>query len=631
MDISLLLKNESESVINTIKGGKNYVIQQSKLEGITTKLFLERFRNHRTKKASISIISSKEDAISILNYFSGDVYKIGLLFSMNENRAKTHIGKLLLSDDEFKTLYLDKNLSYEQIVKTIGFPNIVTREHLKNRNKSLRLVKTVEQSMSGIHEYMNDKSRMSAAQVKRERTNTKKYGNPFPLQNDKVKQKLVSTNLKKYGVKNTALVPEFKEKRLETTRNRWGAENYTSSAYFREEQLYKTFNETPYVKTVKEAVMLLTNKENGEISDDLHQLLRSIDSNGKFTLKDISKIVGIPYSYLDGAPGAPGTINLQMNHDIIYTNRRGLENDIYEFVDSLGVNITSNKLYKELGGLQLDFYIPEYKLGIEFNGSYYHATDGSSRGVTKKYHQIKTKLARENMGISLFHIWEYDWNNTTRKEIIKSQLRYKFHKGIKSIYARKTELKEISSKCAREFFNKNHIQGGEGSEGTFRYGLFIGDELISAMTFGKRYTGNHDWELIRFANKLNTSVVGGASKLLKFFEKNHKGEIIMSYANNDFGLSEGSSMYSRLGFSYIKTTQPGYHWIKLKTGEVINRQKVMPKNLVLYVEGRRKPPFINASKDFRKENQNETEAEYMVRNGFVRVYNAGNDLYEKRV
>ena len=33
---------------------------------------------------------------------------------------------------------------------------------------------------------------------------------------------------------------------------------------------------------------------------------------------------------------------------------------------------------------------------------------------------------------------------------------------------------------------------------------------------------NHkqQWELVRFCNKLNTRVVGGASKLLKYFIKN---------------------------------------------------------------------------------------------------------------
>jgi hypothetical protein len=38
------------------------------------------------------------------------------------------------------------------------------------------------------------------------------------------------------------------------------------------------------------------------------------------------------------------------------------------------------------------------------------------------------------------------------------------------------------------------------------------------MTFGKpRFNKNYEYELVRFASKLGTKVIGGAGKLLKYF------------------------------------------------------------------------------------------------------------------
>jgi hypothetical protein len=40
------------------------------------------------------------------------------------------------------------------------------------------------------------------------------------------------------------------------------------------------------------------------------------------------------------------------------------------------------------------------------------------------------------------------------------------------------------------------------------------------MTFGKcRFDKKHEWELLRFCNKLGCHVPGAASRLLKHFEK----------------------------------------------------------------------------------------------------------------
>jgi hypothetical protein len=66
-------------------------------------------------------------------------------------------------------------------------------------------------------------------------------------------------------------------------------------------------------------------------------------------------------------------------------------------------------------GFDIDTFVPELKLGIEFNGTYWHSLEGLSRGRKhwpkedlKKYHQLKNRWFRSK-GINILHIKQKDW------------------------------------------------------------------------------------------------------------------------------------------------------------------------------------------------------------------------------
>ena len=83
-------------------------------------------------------------------------------------------------------------------------------------------------------------------------------------------------------------------------------------------------------------------------------------------------------------------------------------------------------------------------------------------------------------------------------------------------------------------------------------------------------------ELLRFANKLGTDVIGGASRLLKkFIRDNSDVEEIVSYADRRW--SDGS-LYEKLGFSLDSTTDPSYFYIV--NGHCENRMKYQKCKLV---------------------------------------------------
>jgi len=156
-----------------------------------------------------------------------------------------------------------------------------------------------------------------------------------------------------------------------------------------------------------------------------------------------------------------------------------------------------------------------------------------------------------------------------------------------------------------KFLEQNHIQGSVGSQ--IKIGLYYNDELVSLMNFskprinigGKKEEGTY--ELIRFSNKLNTTVVGGASKLLKYFERNYNPKEIISYADRRW--SQGN-LYTQLGFDFIHFSQPNYFYVKSKRRE--NRF------------GYRKSILVKQGFD-----KNKTEKEIMQERGFNRIYDCG--------
>ena len=112
-------------------------------------------------------------------------------------------------------------------------------------------------------------------------------------------------------------------------------------------------------------------------------------------------------------------------------------------------------------------------------------------------------------------------------------------------------MERVDFRDCKDFLNRNHIQGS--SRASIYLALKYRDEIVSVMTFTKKrgMMGNRikidgEWELSRFCNLIHTVVVGGASKLLKYFKDNFNWESIYSFSSND--ISNGH-LYEMLGFS----------------------------------------------------------------------------------
>jgi len=98
------------------------------------------------------------------------------------------------------------------------------------------------------------------------------------------------------------------------------------------------------------------------------------------------------------------------------------------------------------------------------------------------------------------------------------------------------------------------------------------------MTFdnieGRKKMETDAWNLSRFCNKLNTNVIGGASKLLSYFIKKYNPVRIISYADMDW--SKGN-LYEKLGFSLKSELSPDYQYVI--NGKRVNKRKFSKSNL----------------------------------------------------
>lgn len=74
-----------------------------------------------------------------------------------------------------------------------------------------------------------------------------------------------------------------------------------------------------------------------------------------------------------------------------------------------------------LDGKEIDIYIPELKIGIEYNGSSYHASEGAIYdNKPKNYHQNKFLKAKQK-GVHLISVFDIDWYND--RDIVKSTIK----------------------------------------------------------------------------------------------------------------------------------------------------------------------------------------------------------------
>lgn len=285
-----------------------------------------------------------------------------------------------------------------------------------------------------------------------------------------------------------------------------------------------------------------------------------------------------------------------------------IENKIQKYLEKNNIIFEKNNR-SILNGLEIDFYIPEFKVGIECNGIFWHS---ELAGKDKKYHLSKTEMSNKS-GIFLIHIFENEINEKWR--IVESRLNSIFKRNKRRIYGRQCTVKFISKKEKTKFLNKYHLQGDCGS--CLEVGLFYKNRLVSVMSFGKlrlalgQKNQEKSFELIRYSSNFNFYIIGGASKMLKFFEKEINPKTVVSYSDRRWSVGE---IYKILGFELVKCTKPNYHYFKRGSANLYHRfsfrKSVLDKKLKIF---------------------DKTKSEWynMRQNGWNRIWDCGHLKFKK--
>jgi hypothetical protein len=443
---------------------------------------------------------------------------------------------------------------------------------------------------------------------KKQETNVRLYGS-HPMHNPELKQKQLDTCIAKYGTTNVFGSEYGKKKLRETHMAKYGVDNPSKNSQIieriREDAIERYRNNKEEILEKRKKTCM--ENYNVEWNSQRHLSLDSIEK-----MHDIEYIMhqhfelGKPCNQIAkelGCSTIPIFQTLENNglSPIRNSSSTG-EQQLHDFIKS----IISDEIIKNdrtiLKPKEIDIYIPTRGIAFEYNGIYWHS---ELHGKTKEYHVDKIDSC-EKQNIRLIQIFEPEW--FTKQEIVKSRIRNIFGLS-KKIFARKCKIVELTSAIANKFIDENHIQGK--CSASVYIGLEYENQLVAVASYSKsRFSKKYEWELIRFCNLLDYTVVGGFSKINTYFKNKYKPTSIVSYADRRWSVG---NLYESCGFTLVHHSQPNYSYFHSKNVEVLFSRQQFQKHLL-----KNKLPVFD---------ENLTEWGNMKANGYNRIWDSGNRVY----
>lgn len=305
---------------------------------------------------------------------------------------------------------------------------------IQNPESNQKRIKTV------IEKYgVDSASKSDIVKKKVAETNLRRYGSKTPLGNAKVRAKMHQTNLRRYGVKEYGASLECKKKSMETCRQKYGTDYYMLTKNF--ESISKPFISTP------EKYKSLTERNFREIleNDGMTHNYTYVEYDANVR-KHILKCHGCNNTFEIGSL----LYRKRMNYGhVICTNCNPVNKPISiqekELLDFVKSNYNGEIIHNDRSVIhpyELDIYLPDLRLAIEYNGNYWHANPKfynvddkiNIKGIEYFVSDIWKKDQRKlefcnNKNITLITVWEDDWTNS------KNKIKNKIKKLIKDFLA----------------------------------------------------------------------------------------------------------------------------------------------------------------------------------------------------
>lgn len=390
-----------------------------------------------------------------------------------------------------------------------------------------------------------------AATQKRKQTMMERYGAPTTMQSKQLSRRMQQTLQERYGADNPMKCESIKQKVQATNMQRYGVKNPMSNPDIAKRSAQtRAENMDEIVQHIKEAWIRKYGVDNvskcPEIIDKItdtfmkrYGVKRAIDVP-EFRQKMIDTMIeryGVPWYVQSDEYRADDHFRISKINEL--------------FGDALNQHGIKFETEYRLEFYNYDFYIPECRTLVEIDPTYTHNIVGNhwnKDGVEKSYHSLKSKVAHD-YNLQCIHVFDWDdWNKVIN--ILKFR---------KTIYARNCNIIKVFPDITDKFLEETHLQGTcKGQDVCL--GLTYDDKLVMVMTFGKpRYNKNYAAEILRFSTLPGYRVVGGASKLFRYFIKTFEINSIISYC--DLSKFTGN-VYEQIGMKYIRSTSPQEIWSK---------------------------------------------------------------------
>lgn len=397
---------------------------------------------------------------------------------------------------------------------------------------------------------VDSSAKVADIQAKQKATVKAKYGAENIMQTDTGKKRLQKTMMERYGVPCNLMarddVYDFSKRCYDALMG--------DSAWVRVLKKLASDKKVAYDMLYKEYPLYHRDFIlSMQVSDHIETLCKAWKKAGRDVIKyptnTFFKMPVVIASTFLNEYAKKGLIELPSNFNCFKSQ---YELMVANYLDSLGVKYEVNNR-SVLGGKEIDFYIPEKKIGIEINPSVSHNSNKYAKNRGKffgskeeLYHYDKYKAA-EKAGIVLLQLFEYDLNPEQFDKKTKYLLKQKLCGYDEKVYARKTVVceakRDVRTKCVA-FLNDYHLQGS--ATATKYFAMEYCGELVGVASF-KQHKGYV--ELKRLCFKRGVQVLGGLSKFIKaYFKSDNSCDVIKSFSDNNIGDGVG---YARAGAELV--------------------------------------------------------------------------------
>jgi hypothetical protein len=428
------------------------------------------------------------------------------------------------------------------------------------------------------------------AQKQLEATCIEKYGVANPFQNEEIKQKIKETLISKYGVDSPQKSNLIRQKTEETIQTSYGVSNPMQNLEVAAKS-QKTWLQKVKDDPTKYYIRALLRGE---------QFWDCVSAGNNLT--SICKKLDVDYGSVASVLSCTEFRDKWMS-SYSYPKRQK-QNQIANAIRQFGLSVETD-VKNIITPNELDIVIKDKKFAIEFNGSAWHSELFAKD--PRNQHLFKTNLCQQK-GYQLFHLFEKTWDERSSQVLnyIKTKL------GVnKRIWARDCS---VNNDHCPFFIDENHIQG-EGT-GTLKYfNLLYDDKIVGSMTATRHHYNTDSRKdsiiLSRLCFSDGISVVGGASKLFKYFKQwaiDNGYANIISWSDNIY--TQGD-IYRQLSFVEADTLPQDYFYWDSSKNEYLSKrsQSKTNSNCPLHL----------------------TEHEWALERGLYRIWDCGKKRWEMMV